>query len=217
MPDRHAFARGSAGTRDRTLPPILGWRLHTSIDTAMEILTMSRSLPLTRSRRMASFPLGILLGFLCAIGCSSETTLPDTPPQDTPGLHDDAHGDDHAGHDHEELGPHGGHIIVLDPGHFHVEWVHVDEDNLVEVYLGELAESAKKVQFVAEIEGKEPVAYELEPAEDSLGAGGYQLQSPNLLTHIEMSDGKAARVTLVVETDESTLKSTLSGAHDHDH
>lgn len=178
---------------------------------------MTRCLPLNLSGSFATLPLGILLGLLSIVGCNSESTLPDTPPQDTPGLHDDDHDHDHAGHDHAELGPHGGHIIVLDPGHHHAEWVHIDEDNVVEVYLGELAESATKVQFVAELEGKDPVTYELEPASDSLGAGGYQLQSPNLLTHIAMSDGTTARVTLVVETDKATLKATLSGDHDHDH
>lgn len=179
---------------------------------------MTRFVPLNLSYSFAALPLGTLLVLLCAGGCSSETTLPDTPPQDTPGLHDDHdHGDDHAGHDHAELGPHGGHIIVLDPGHYHAEWVHLDEENVVEVYLGELAESVQKVQLIAEIEGKEPVTYELKSAGESLGAGGYQLQSPNLLTHIAMSDGTTARVTLVVETTEATLKAPLSGDHDHDH
>ncbi|WP_164101639.1 hypothetical protein [Candidatus Laterigemmans baculatus] len=169
----------------------------------------------------ALLPLGTLLGLLCVVGCSSESTLPDTPPQDTPGLHDDHdhghEGHDHEGHSHDELGPHGGHIIVLDPGHYHAEWVHLDEENTVEVYLGELGKSAEKVQFVAELEGKEPVTYELQAADESLGAGGYQLQSPNLLTHIAMSDGTTARVTLVVETADATLKAPLSGDHDHDH
>ena len=180
---------------------------------------MTRYFPLNLSSCcFATLPLAGLL-LLSAAGCSSEeSTLPDTPPQDTPGLHDDDHaGHDHAGHDHAELGPHGGHIVVLDPGHHHAEWVHLDEDNVVEVYLGDLAESAQQVQFVAEIQGKDPVSYDLKPASDALGAGGYQLESPNLLTHIAMSDGEAAKVTLVVETDEGTLKAPLSGDHDHDH
>lgn len=151
-------------------------------------------------------------------GCGKDTTSTETVETavgEPPEIHDDH---DHEGHHHDAPGPHGGHIVVLDPGHHHVEWVHLDEEDVVEVYLGsELAETAKKVQMLAVIQGEEPVVYDLEPATDELGAGGYQLTSPNLLTQIEMSDGVATHVTLVVDTDNGTLKAPITDDHDHDH
>lgn len=178
---------------------------------------MIRSFSPHRFHDMLTGSFACVLLCLIAGGCNQNTTT-NEPVETAAGEHDahdheDDH--DHEGHTHDAPGPHGGHIVVLDPGHHHVEWVHLDDEDIVEVYLGsELAETVKRVQMVAVIQGEEPVNYDLEPAEE-LGTGGYQITSPNLLTQIEMSDGAATHVTLVVETDNGTLKSPISDDHDH--
>ncbi|MFI4874642.1 MAG: hypothetical protein ACIALR_04865, partial [Blastopirellula sp. JB062] len=62
------------------------------------------------------------------------------------------HGHDHAGHDHGEIGPNGGHIIELEGGPYHLEWVHdeepaADAEKVITFYV--LDGSAKKEAPIA--------------------------------------------------------------------
>ena len=153
-------------------------------------------------------------------GCNGEPSTPSETADENVSAAvngaDEGHDHDHD-HDHSHMGIHGGHVVVLEPGHVHAEWVHVDEDQILEVYVLDNPEAVKSVKLVSQITGQEPVEYELEPAAESLGKGGYQINSPNLLTSVEMADGETNKVTLVVETEEETLRAGLAEAGDHDH
>ncbi len=129
---------------------------------------------------------------------------------------DGAH-DEHAGHDHSHVGIHGGHVVVLEPGHLHAEWVHLDEEEVIEVYLLDKPEEATKVQMLTQVKGQDPVTHDLQAAPESLGVGGYMLKNPTLNTSIQMADGEANTVTLVVETAAGSLKAAITDSHDHDH
>ncbi len=133
--------------------------------------------------------------------------------------HDDHdHGDhdhgDHSGHNHAEMGIHGGHVVVLDPGHVHAEWVHDDDNNVLEVYVLDNPEAVTAVRVVSALKDQEPTTTEL-AKDESLGANGYMATSPNLLTNIQMADGEAIRVTLQVETANGVMSADLSDDHDH--
>lgn len=60
-----------------------------------------------------------------SIGCNTSTPTADDHDHD----HDD-HDHDHGDHDHDEhadhgeIGPNGGHIVELEGGPYHLEWVH---------------------------------------------------------------------------------------------
>lgn len=128
------------------------------------------------------------------------------------GGHDDH---DHSGHSHAEMGSHGGHIAVLDPGHIHAEWVHVDEEETLEIYiLDEVEVTAVKV--VSQVNDAEPTTVELTPIEGD-EPRAYSVKNPNVLTNISMADGETVKVSLIVQTPDGELMTQLSNDHDHDH
>jgi hypothetical protein len=126
--------------------------------------------------------------------------------------HDDH---DHSGHDHAEMGSHGGHIAVLDPGHIHAEWVHVDDEEMLEVYILDDVE-VTAVKVISQVKDADPTTVDLTPIEGE-EPRGYSVKNPNVLTNISMADGETVRVTLVVETPDGELKTELTDDHDHDH
>lgn len=128
--------------------------------------------------------------------------------------HGDHDHDDHAGHNHAEMGIHGGHVVVLDPGHVHAEWVHDDANNVLEVYVLDNPETVTAVRVITTIKDQEPKTTEL-AKDETLGSNGYAATSPNLLTDIQMADGEAIRVTLQVETANGVIAADLSDDHDH--
>lgn len=139
-------------------------------------------------------------------GCSGEPTtvdVNDAPPEV----------DAHAGHDHGELGPHGGHFLHVEPGGGHAEWVHIDEENRIEVYIGDEISDVTAVSMTIEVEGQEPQQIEL-TADESLGPAAYSVESPVLLNAIKM--GEAAHVELEIEADGTTYTAAIEH-HDHDH
>lgn len=180
---------------------------------------------LKRGAKLASF--ATCLGLALTIGCGPTTDTPDSDgTAAVDGEHDDHdshdhgdHGDhdghDHAGHSHE--GKHGGHVVVLDPGHVHAEFVHLDEEEILEIYVDEIADKVTAVQVVVETAGQEAKTYDLEAAQEALGAGGYQIKNALLLTNIGMADGETNKVTLKVETADGTLTAPLMDDHGHDH
>lgn len=142
-----------------------------------------------------------------------------------PVSHDAAHGEegdhghddhDHAGHNHAEMGKHGGHVIVLDPGHIHAEWVHLDSEETLQVFILDAVGEVRMVQVVSAVKDQEPSTVEL-TRDETLGDAAYMVKNPNLLTSIQMADGESIRVTLEIETGDGKISADLSDDHDHDH
>lgn len=99
-----------------------------------------------------------------SIGCNSST-----PPAADEHDHDHDHGDhdhdEHAGHDHGEIGPNGGHIVELEGGPYHLEWVHPE---------GKAAAEAEKMItfYVLDEDGKKEFPIAAEAIAVQLTTGG---------------------------------------------
>lgn len=112
-------------------------------------------------------------------------------------------------HAHDETGPHGGHLLHLEPSGVHAEWAHDDDTHTITVYLDDFdAEKIENVKFVATI-GDTVEEFPLTAGDD-----GWSIESEALMTHINM--GEAADVQFVV-TDDSGNQSTKIEAHEHHH
>lgn len=164
----------------------------------------------------------LCLGLALTVGCGpapEATPVTSEGHEDAaPASHDDHEGHDHGDHEgHSHAGKHGGHVVVLEPGHVHAEFVHLDEEEILEIYVDEIADAVTSVQVIAETVGQEPKVYDLEKATESLGTGGYQIKDPLLLTSIGMADGETNKVTLKVETADGTMTAPLLDDHGHDH
>lgn len=125
--------------------------------------------------------------------------------------------DDHGhNHDHGEHGPHGGHLIVLDPGHVHAEWTH-DDAKLVTVYLDELSAAPSEVSFVVKVGDAEPQVFPMKKSESKEAdqAAAWTLAGEALLVHVNA--GEAAKVSLVVKTADGELKAAIEHSEEHDH
>jgi hypothetical protein len=126
------------------------------------------------------------------------------------------HGDhaEHGGHGDHEMGAHGGHLLHLDPGGAHAEWVHLDQENEIQVFLDPSLLPAEAVEMHVVIGDAEQDPFALEEAIDRLGPGGYRLISEPLLTHIKMSAGEGVDVRLVVTRAGGTFTSPIEH-HEH--
>ena len=150
--------------------------------------------------------LSLLVAVVLTVGCT-----PATPTATTTSKDKAAAGDSHAGHDHghDDTGPHGGHLLHLEPTGTHAEWTHDDDKHLITVHLDDFdAAKIVSVKFVAKI-GDNSQEYPL-TATDS----GWTITSQELMTHINMKE--AAEVNLVV-VDETGVHSTKIEAHEHHH
>lgn len=146
--------------------------------------------------------IGILI--LC-IGCNS----PSSKPSGEKDQSNDAQPDAHAGHNHGDIGPNGGHLLHLEPSGLHAEWTHDDETHLLTVFLDDFdAGSIVEAKFEAKI-GDEVENYPLEA-----GNQGWSVTSQQLMTHINMGD--LAEVQLVV-VDGSGRQTAKIEAHEHHH
>ena len=148
-----------------------------------------------------------LLALAClgiALGCQPATTKTNAPAT-TPAAAPDEHA-----HAHEETGPHGGHMLHLEPTGAHAEWTHDDEKHLITVYLDDMdREKITAVKFVVDIPNAEPEEFAL-----TAGDNGWTLTSETLVTHMNM--GEAATVKLVI-IDDSGEQSTKIEHHEHHH
>ncbi|HEY5313269.1 MAG TPA: hypothetical protein VIK18_12150 [Pirellulales bacterium] len=92
-------------------------------------------------RKLANpLPLAALLSLMpCLAGCGH------SPRQDAPVAAHDGHG----GHDHDELGPHGGTLIELGSESYHAELLHDDPTHAVTVFL--LDGSARRPAAASEL------------------------------------------------------------------
>jgi hypothetical protein len=158
---------------------------------------------------------------LAVVGCgrSSQTT---SQPAGGSGGHNHDH--DHA-HDHGAHGPHGGHLIEIDGGRYHVEWTHDDPaesenaKNVTIYILGEDAKTefpidAQPVVINVAIEGKEPRQYELMPVNEAGGkASQFAIDDPALIVDLGMAgEGVTARLNLQIDG----APHSAEMEHDHD-
>ncbi|TWT31682.1 hypothetical protein [Blastopirellula retiformator] len=79
--------------------------------------------------------------------------------------HGDHDHDEHAGHDHGEIGPNGGHIVELEGGDLHLEWVHAE---------GKQPADAEKIItfYVLDADGKKEMPIAAEALTVNLTTGG---------------------------------------------
>jgi hypothetical protein len=112
-------------------------------------------------------------------------------------------------HSHDELGPHGGHLLHLKPSNVHAEWTHDDDTHLITVHLDDFdADKLTAAKFVVKV-GEQTEEFPLAPGDE-----GWSVTSEALMNHINM--GEAADVQLVV-TDDQGDHTTKIEAHDHHH
>ncbi len=157
-----------------------------------------------------------LVALLCAslsvffvAGCESKPQPKDDGKAASAG---DAHSHEHG---HGEHGPHGGHLLHLDPDGVHAEWTHDDDSKLITLYLDDLAKPAAEVKFVVKAGDAEPQTYALAKAEGSTGGGTWTIKDDALLTHLNM--GEAANVKLVVVADGKELSTKIEHSDEHHH
>ncbi len=120
-------------------------------------------------------------------------------------------------HAHAAHGPHGGHLVHLEPNGIHAEWAHDDDSGKLSVYLEEAIQSGKKIEGVRvelEVTGSPKKTYDL-IANDK---GVYELVSPELLTAIEVGAGDSAKVAakLIVSIDGQEAAAQMEH-HEHSH
>lgn len=143
---------------------------------------------------------------ICAVTVGCKQSTPTAPAGSTAAGTTDSHDHDHA---HEDHGPHGGHMVHLEPTGSHAEWTHDDDAHLISVYLDDFdAAKVATVKFTAKIGD----ALEEFPLTSSDGT--WNITSQELLTHINMKD--AAEVNLVV-VDDSGVHTAKIEAHEHHH
>ncbi|EAQ79919.1 hypothetical protein [Blastopirellula marina] len=171
--------------------------------------------------------LAAICGFSATMSIGCNTSNP--PAADD---HDDhEHGDhdhddhDHAGHDHGEIGPNGGHIVELEGGPYHLEWVHdekkpaADADKVITFYVldadgkkeAPIAAEAISVKLTTGGETKE-VAAQAERAEGAETTAKFVLTDP-LAATILTSEEVDAIVTFDVDGKE--LKGKIEDHHHH--
>ncbi len=167
-----------------------------------------------RLTALAILEMGVLVW---CIGCETRTAADKTAP--------DAAGE-HAGHDHELEGPHGGHLIKLAGDQYQAEWTHDDKIGKVTVYLldkagkEDAAINSDRVVITTRIEGGEENEYLL-PAErgedDSGKASTFSLTEPELVTALKVGKGVVAKLRVDVDGQllEAEIEHHEHGGHHH--
>ncbi len=129
--------------------------------------------------------------------------------------------DDHAGHDHPEHGPNGGHIAHFDSSPTtHFEWAHDEDKQTLTVYFEELVSGGNKIESVEVVvtsSGQEK-KFKLEPLESAKIAGSiFQVKDQELLTLVGASgkDEKGVQARLVAKIDGKEEKLLLIDHHHH--
>lgn len=107
-------------------------------------------------------------------------------------------------HDHE-IGPHGGHVVRLQPGDQKAEWLQINEEETVQIYLPETKEVQLVSMKIALGDGPEQ-DFSL-PRDEALGEGAYKIVSPELMTAIKMQD--AVTVSLQVKAADNELTAAI--------
>jgi hypothetical protein len=157
-----------------------------------------------KSVYQSCLPLSFVL--LVALGCGSQPA-----PDPAPGAnsHTDAHDHSQCAHNHEELGPNGGHVLMLGEEQYHAEWVHDDEAGKVTVILLD-AEAKEEVNTTAEavtidvkVLDAEPRQYSLAATnrneEDPPRASRFELTEPALITAMKIGEGVEAVLNVEID------------------
>ena len=174
--------------------------------------------------------LSMALCFPVCIGCDTSKDSTKTGPVAQSHDHDHDHDHDgkdsdkkdaHAGHDHPEHGPHGGHIAHFDSSPTtHFEWAHDQDKQTLTVYFEELVSGGNKIESVEVVvtsNGQEK-KFKLEPLETAKIAGSvFELKDQELLTLVGASgeDEKGVQATLVASIDGKEEKLLLVDHHHH--
>ncbi len=154
----------------------------------------------------------LALGLFASLGCGPKTN---DPPSDPPA---------EAGHDHAELGPHGGHLIELGRNHeYHAELVDDHKAGSATIYLldAKLAEtttSESKLSLVTTA-GTEVQTFEIPGAANDFGAfSQFSSSDPALLAALEHE--KEATVTIRITINGTPFVGKLEHheeGHGHSH
>lgn len=144
------------------------------------------------------------------IGCDTKQSTKPVAGAATTGDDDHAHV-----HDHAEHGPHGGHMLHLEPDGVHAEWAHDDDTKTITVYLDEVTKPASDVKFEVKVGDTEPQSFPLTKAEGGTGGGTWSISSDALMTHLNM--GEAAKVQLIVSSDDKQMTSTIEHSDEQHH
>ncbi|MEZ6138457.1 MAG: hypothetical protein R3C53_26540 [Pirellulaceae bacterium] len=146
-----------------------------------------------------------LSAVLALPGCQPVSeTAPAPAAETTPGA--DAHVHDHS----HDTGPHGGHLVDLQPGNIHAEWTHDDDTHEIKVFLDDFdADKIQSAKFLVEIPEADTEEFPL-TATDS----GWTVTSEALMTNLNM--GESVTVKLVV-VDDSGEYSAKMEPHEHHH
>lgn len=146
-----------------------------------------------------------------SVGCQNPSSQEPTAAADSESADASHDEESHAGHshDHDDVGPHGGHLLHLSPSDAHAEWTHDDDNHLITVYLDDFdADKIEAAKFVVQVQDQTE-EFALTP-----GDQGWSISSEALMNHINM--GEAADVQLVV-TDDNGDHTTKIEAHEHHH
>ncbi|HVX61044.1 MAG TPA: hypothetical protein VHC19_10595 [Pirellulales bacterium] len=177
------------------------------------------------------FPLGVA-GVLAAVGCGetqpakpAATAGADEHEHDEHGEHEDH--DEHAGHDHAEMGPHGGGLIELGEEEYHAELLHDEKNHAVTIYvLDSKAENTvpiKAQQVTIEIKaGDEQHEFPLAPVyldEDDKSQSFCFEAVDEELSHVLDEKGAAAKLKIDINGKKFTgaIEHHHEHGHDHDH
>ena len=159
-----------------------------------------------------------ILVLLLALGCQQHSSPP-APVNGNGQQHEDHHG-----HDHSALGPHGGHVLVLGDEQYHAEWTHQDASGEIVIYLldaeikEDVATAADLITITTTIQD-ESQTYELaadnQDQEDPPRASRFKTINPNLLTALKQA-GSGVKAEMRVIIDGTFFRGTFE-KHDHDH
>ena len=137
---------------------------------------------------------------VCALllfGCGRQDT--DSPMGNDSSHHDDSH------HDHNhDLGPNGGHLIVLGNEEYHAEWLHDDEKGSLTVIIldstahEEVAVEATSITINVVV-NDEPKHYELSRTEESDGKGArFEIVNSELIVALNIGSGVQAKLLVQI-------------------
>ena len=124
--------------------------------------------------------------------------------------------DEGGAHDHDALGPHGGHVIVLGEEEYHAELAHGEASHTVAVYLldGEVKEpvTSGPAEVVLQVfQDGDFVDYTLAASGEP---GGYSLASEALCDLLAHSDALKGRIRVQIG-DKEYVGIVEHTAHDH--
>jgi hypothetical protein len=148
----------------------------------------------------------------CLAGCGR------SPRQEA---HAAAH-DDHDGHDHDELGPHGGALIELGSASYHAELLHDDQTQAVTVYL--LDGTARRPAAASQLPqhvllnvmiGSTPRQYSLPRVDDNR----YSVVDESLCESLCENENARARLNATIggKTFVGNIEPHAHDGHEHDH